>query len=99
MCSSDLSLDAVEEVGVAAPPAVEERGLEDHVRPRAHRREGGVLRGAQLGGALQIVLRDLDDAASLGPQPCEVRRLVRISAILHELHGRVRAARRPLATS
>ena len=65
---------AQQEVGLAAPPAVEERRLVDHVDARAHRRE---RLGLGLPPALEVEAgRDLGHAQAGGAQALQVGALV-----------------------
>ena len=79
-----------QEVRVAAPAAVEERGLEDDVRPGAHRGERLGLGGiAAPPGVLGLAARHLDDRAALLAERLDVQRLVLVAAPPDELELRV----------
>ena len=89
-------LDPEEEVRVAAPPAVEEGRLEDHVATGAHRGERLLLRRPELGRRLRVASLDLVNGSALGAERGEVRGLVLEAAPLDEvqLSGRCGSAAR-----
>ena len=64
---------------MAAPAAVEERGLVDHVGAGPHRGEGLGLGGGELGDGV-AGHGDLDDGLALGDQPFDVLGLVLLTA-------------------
>jgi hypothetical protein len=70
---------------VAAPSAVEERRLEDHVPPGAHRGVGLSFRRSKLVGGLGVAGLDLMDRASLEAKRGEVGGLVLEAAALDQL--------------
>ena len=57
-----------QEVGMSAPPPVEECGLEDDVGAGSHRVEGGRLGRPQVVWSSQVLLGDLDDGEALGSE-------------------------------
>ncbi len=81
------ALDLQEEVGVAAPAAVEERGLVDDVGTGPHGGEGLGLGGGERGDGV-AGHGDLDDGPALGDQPFDVLGLVLAAAARqHVEHG------------
>ncbi len=82
-----------QEVRVAAPAAVEERSLEDHVGARPHRLDGLVVGGAQLGRRGGDASRHLDDGPAGRLELGDVQALVSVTALLQELELRVVAER------
>ena len=78
-----------QEVGMAAPAPIEERRLVDDVDASSHGIDRlGLRRAKRLDGG-QAVLRHLVDRSALGPEPFEVRLLVRVAALLQEHDLRV----------
>src|SRR3954467_1486412 len=75
-----LLVDADDEVGVADPAVVEERGLVDDLAALAH---GGLGRGGAL--VATRVLRDRDDVAALGAQRLEEGLLVAAATLEQQL--------------
>ena len=82
-----------QEVRVAAPAAVEERRLEDHVGARPHRLDGLVVGRAQLGRRRGDASRHLDDGPAGRLELGDVQALVLVAALLEELELRVVAER------
>ena len=78
-----------QEVRVPAPAAVEERALEDDVRPGAHRGERLGLGVAQLRGRPRLAARHLHDRPALLAERLDVQRLVLVAAPPDELQLRV----------
>ena len=78
---------------MAAPAAVEERRLEDHVGARPHRLDGLVVGRAQLRGRGGDASRHLDDGPAGRLELGDVQALVRVAALLQELELRIVAER------
>ncbi len=88
-------VDPQEEVGVAAPCPVEERGLVDDIRAVPHRLAGelGGLIEARARARGRAVAWDLDDPPAGCPEVVKVSLLVLVAALLDELDGGVAADR------
>ena len=82
-----------QEVRVAAPAAVEERGLEDHVGARPHRLDGLVVGRTQLRGCGGDTACHLDDGPAGRLELGDVQALMRVAAFLQEFELRIVAER------
>lgn len=79
-------LYALEEVGEAAPVAVNECGLVDDIGPAEHRMAGRLGRRVQARQAAPGI-GNLDDIQALRPQRGQMRRLVLVALSGHKVNG------------
>ena len=79
---------------MTAPPALEESRLEDDIGSVAHRRQRRRLRRAESIWSRQSLLLDGDDPLARGTKSLEVRKLVSVAPVLHQLDGEILAAMR-----